>query len=142
MTRRRVRTLSAAVVIALGPLAAGCAGTGALPAMTPSASMTTAIQGWEHYFALEWAPESKPSGESIGGYIYNKYGASAVNVQILAQGLDAGGNVVSQKLAWVQGTVPPMNRALFTVPGLAPAPRYRVTVWAFEFVETGSAPQR
>jgi hypothetical protein len=66
-----------------------------------------------------------------------------VNVQLLAQGLDAAGNVVTQKLAWVPGTVPPMNRAMFTVPGgLAPAERYRVTVWAFEFVESGSAPQR
>jgi hypothetical protein len=56
-------------------------------------------------------------------------------MQILAQGLDASGNIVGQKLAWVPGSVPPFNRAFFTVPGLPPAERYRVSVWAFDFVQ-------
>jgi len=132
--------LVAASLLAL-PLLAGCAGGGPY-GVAPSASMTTAIQGWEHYFRLDWAAEPRRAGHDIGGYIYNNYGEAAANVQILAQGLDAAGNVVGQKLAWVPGTVPPVNRASFRVAGLPPAAAYRVSVWAFDFVQSSGAPQR
>lgn len=133
MTRGRFHTLGAVVLLALAPFVAGCSGAAA--GMTPSASTTTAIEGWEHYFRLDWAAQSTPRGQLIDGYVHNKYGAPAVNMQILAQGLDASGNIVGQKLAWVPGSVPPFNRAFFTVPGLPPAERYRVSVWAFDFVQ-------
>jgi len=138
MAQRTFRTLGGLVL--LGAAVAGC--TGAAAGVLPSDSVTTAIQGWEHWFRLDWAAQAKPAGSEIDGYIYNNYGASASNVQILAQGLDGAGNVVSQKIAWVQGTVPGFNRAYFRVAGLAPTDRYRVSVWAFEFVRSPSAPQR
>ena len=139
MTRGHVRSLAGGLLLALMPLVVGCAG--ASSGVVPSASITTAIQGWEHYFRLDWASHATPKGQEVDGYIYNSYGAAA-NVQILAQGIDPAGNVVSQQLAWVQGMVPPLNRAPFRVAGLAPAPGYRVSVWAFDFVQSSSAPQR
>ena len=111
----------------------GC--VGATPAMAPSATVTTTVQGWENWFALDWATYAKPSGNEIAGYVYNKYGQAAVNVRILAQGLDQNGALVDQKLAWVPGDVPPLNRAYFRVPGLPTAQQYRVTVWAFDFIQ-------
>jgi hypothetical protein len=127
-------------LLAFAPIVAGCSGAAA--GMTPSASTTTAIQGWEHYFRLEWAAQPTPQGQAIDGYVYNKYGAEAMGMQILAQGLDATGNVVGQKLAWVSGSVPPFNRAFFTVPGLPQAERYRVSVWAYDFVQGTNSDHR
>lgn len=132
---RHARAIGALLVLA-APLFAGCA-----PGMAPSASVTTAVQGWEYYFRLDWQPVDQPKGREIAGYIYNKYGAAA-SVQILAQGLDSSGEVLGQQVSWVQGTVPPLERAYFTVPGLPNAPKYRVTVWAFEFVQAPGVPQR
>ena len=140
MRRRHVRSLAGLLLLVLTPLVVGCAGTSS--GVVPSASVTTAIQGWEHYFRLDWAPHATPNGNQVDGYIYNNYGAAAANVQILAQGLDPTGTVVSQKLAWVPGTVPALNRAFFKVSGLAPAQSYRVSVWAFDFVQSPSSPQR
>jgi hypothetical protein len=123
-------------VAALLVLMVGCAGTGGGGGMTPSASVTTAIQGWEHYFKLEWTAQPKGNGTEIGGYVYNDYGSPATNVQILAQGLDAQGNLVGQKLEWVPGGVPPKDRSFFRVAGLPPAQHYRVAVWAFDWVQS------
>ena len=55
---------------------------------------------------------------------------------------DTTGNLVSQKIAWVPGTVPALNRAYFKVPGLPPAQSYRVSVWAFDFVQSSGSPLR
>lgn len=127
--------------VALAALVTGCAGS-VSTGMSPSASVTTAIQGWEHYFKLDWTAQPKPDGREIDGYIYNKYGSPAANVQVLAQGLDASGHVVGQKLAWVHGGVPPLSRSYFRVAGLPPANEYRVSVWAFDFVESDSPERR
>jgi hypothetical protein len=109
--------------------------TGALAAadMTPSASVTTTVQGWEHWFRVEWTTQMMPTGEQIDGYIYNGDSRGALNVQVLGQGLDRAGNVVAQKIEWVPGGVPAFNRAYFRIAGLPPAERYRVTVWAFDW---------
>ena len=128
-----MKTMRWATLAALVTLAAGCAG-GVSTGLTPSATMTTAIQGWEHYFQLDWTAQAGPGGRDIEGYIYNKYGADAL-VQILAQGLDGAGNVVGQKLTRVHGTVPRLNRSYFRVAGMPPADSYRVTVWAYDFLQ-------
>jgi hypothetical protein len=124
----RYRAALGAVLVALTPLLGGCATAG----MTPSASVTTAMQGWERWLRVEWTGQSQPGGHQIDGYVYSTYGSPIYDVRLLAQGLDAGGNVVSQKMMWVQGAVPPLERTYFRVPVMAPAATYRVTVWAFE----------
>lgn len=124
-------------IVALTAVVAGCAGsTGS--SMSPSASVTTLMQGWEHYFRLDWTAQDRSTGREVDGYIYNRYGEPAVNVQVLAQALDATGNVSGQKLAWVPGRVPGLSRAYFRVAGLPPADRYRVSVWAFDWVQSDS----
>ncbi|HYE90380.1 MAG TPA: FxLYD domain-containing protein [Terriglobales bacterium] len=131
-----MRVLIAVLVLA----AAGCAGGAS--AVSPSASVTTAMQGWEHYFALDYAAGPGRDGNDVEGYVYNKYGSPMAHVQILAQALDGTGNVVGQRLAWVHGVVPPLNRSYFRVGGLPPAPRYRATVWAFDIVQGGGIFER
>jgi hypothetical protein len=113
-------------------LVGGCAGTG----LEPSAAVTTAVQGWERYFRLDWTGQAVPGGMAIDGYIYNTYGSSAANVRVLAQALDATDGVIAQRIEWVQGVVPNFSRSYFRVAALPPAAAYRVTVWSFDIVES------
>jgi hypothetical protein len=105
------------------------------PGLTPSSSVTTAVQGWESWLRLEWTP---PTGGVIDGYVYSMKGSPVINVSLLAQALDANGNVVGQKLEWVPGVVPALHRTYFRIPNVPAAAQYRVTVWAFETVESPS----
>jgi hypothetical protein len=131
--RSRSRTFVGALLVTLVPVTAGCAG--ATGRMTPSATTTTAVQGWENRLRLDWTAQDRPTGHDIAGYIYSTHGSNIVNVQLLAQGLDVNGNVVSQKVEWLQGVVPALQRAYFRIPNMPPAARYRVSVWWFETVE-------
>jgi hypothetical protein len=121
------------IIVVVASLLAGCTSA----AMTPSASVTTIMQGWEHYLRLEWAPQAKPNGTEIDGYIYNNYGRPMGSVSVLAQALDAANNVVAQKIAWVAGGVPALNRSYFRIAGLPPADQYRVSVWSFDIIDSG-----
>ena len=120
-----------AVLVTLLAVSGGTAAT----AISPSASVTTAIQGWERHFRVEWTAEAQPTGREIAGYLYNNHGAPAGNVQILAQAIDGSGNLVGQQLAWVPGVVPALQRSYFKVPGLPAANAYRVSVWAYDWLE-------
>jgi hypothetical protein len=128
---------ASAVILVLASIAGSATAGGGL---SPSASVTTTIQGWETWLRLEWAAEARASGQAIDGYIYNKHGAPIHHVQLLSQGLDAAGNVVHQKISWVPGIVPPLQRAYFRISEMPQAERYRVTVWAFDVVQSKTLP--
>lgn len=131
----RSRRLAGVALLVLVPLAAGCTAAGGL---NPSASTTTAILGWENWLGVDWAAQARPGGHDIDGYVYSKHGSNIINVQLLAQGLDGNGNVVGQKVEWVQGGVPALQRRYFRIPNMPAAASYRVSVWAFETVESTS----
>jgi ABC-type proline/glycine betaine transport system substrate-binding protein len=130
MARIRHRMLAAGILIA-----AIAAGATTASSLTPSASVTTAIQGWEHWLRLEWTATARANGQAIDGYVYNKRGSPVADVQLLAQGLDGAGKVVDQKIEWVPGMVPGLQRAYFRIPAMRQAERYQVTVWAFNIIE-------
>ena len=121
-------------VILLLPLAAGCAG--ASTGMAPSLSVTTAIIGWESWLDVAFTPP--PAGGVIDGYVYSKRGVPISNVRLLAQALDAGGNLVGQRVEWVPGIVPGLQRTYFRIPNMPVAAQYRVTVWTFDPIESPS----
>jgi hypothetical protein len=121
---------AAALLVAIGT--AGCA----TAALTPSASVTTIMQGWERYFRIEWEAQAKGDGVQIDGYLYNTYGSSAGGVRLLAQARDASDNVVAQTIEWVPGIVPNFGRSYFLIRKLPPAHHYSVTVWAFDIIDT------
>jgi hypothetical protein len=116
------------------------AGATTASGLTPSASVTTAIQGWEHWLRLEWTAAARANGQAIDGYVYNKYGSPIDGVQLLAQGLDGAGKVVDQKIEWVPGMVPGLQRAYFRIPAMRQAERYQVTVWAFNIIQDEAFP--
>lgn len=105
-------------------------------AMSPSASITTTMPGWERYFRLEWTAQPSARGTEIDGYVYNTYGSPAGRVRLLVQALDASNNVVAQRIEWVPGGVPNFGRSYFRISALPPAEQYRVTVWSFDIIET------
>jgi len=123
---------------ALAPLIAvllvGAAGCG--PGLAPSATVTTAVQGWEHYFRLEYAPRPTANGTLIDGYVHNNYGSPMGSVRLLGQALDAQDNVIAQRIEWVPGIVPNFSRSYFRIPGMPPADHYRVSVWSFDIIQT------
>jgi hypothetical protein len=128
-----------AALLFTGFVIAGCA---AAPGLSPSASVTTTMQGWEHYFRIEATETEKPGGGAeIEGYVYNKYGRPAT-VRLLGQALDGANNVVGQRIVWVPGTVPQLSRAYFKISALPPADHYRVTVWSFDIIDTDSFRRR
>jgi len=116
-----------AVAFAVGMVLGGCSTAG----VTPSASVTTLMPDAERWFKLGWetAPE-RDGSVRLRGYVVNTYGEPAGKVQLLAQALDANGNVVAQRIEWVPGVVPGFGRAYFEVPkmpkaGVARARRHR-----------------
>jgi hypothetical protein len=127
------RTLS---VLLVAIAVAGCA-----PGLAPSADVTTITQGWERYFRIDATTTPTPGGTEIDGYIYNLYGRPA-EVRLLAQALDASNTVVAQKIEWVLGGVPQLNRAYFKISPLPPADQYRVSVWSFDIIDTSDFPRR
>ena len=132
------RALRPTVVTVALALLAGCA---TAPGLSPSASVTTAVQGWERYFSIDVAQAPAPDGTALEGYIYNNYGRPA-QVRLLAQALDASNNVVAQKIEWVLGGVPQLGRAYFKTSPLPPAEQYRVSVWSFDIIDTSDFPRR
>jgi hypothetical protein len=133
--RRDVTTPGVVTALLVVVVAAGGASC-ATPNMTPSAAVTTTVQGWEHYFRLEWTAAAAPAGTGIEGYIYNTHGSPAGNVRLLAQALDERQNVIAQRIEWVPGVVPNFNRSYFRIPPLPPAAQYRVSVWSFDVIDS------
>ena len=81
------------------------------------------------YFRLEWSK----SGRKVNGYVYNSSNRRAGHMQLLVEGLDPAGAVVSTTSASIRD-VPPNNRAFFET-SVGEAPSYRVSIISFDWVE-------
>ena len=100
--------------------------------LTPSASVTTLVTGWEQKFTIEWTAEPEQGAtKRIRGYIYSQYGQSAEPVRVLAQARDQSGAIIGQRIAWVPGGVPGLGRAYFEVRHMPTADRYTVRIWEY-----------
>ena len=131
------RSRAALLLLLVTTFTAGC--TGAMGSgLRPSATTTTTIIGWESRFRLDWTVQARAGGNDIEGYMYSQHGTPVTHVRLLAQGLDATGNVVSQKIEWLGADLPGLQRVYFRIPGMSPAPQYRVSVWQFDPIESKS----
>lgn len=121
----RVRILVMAVVLAL------------LAAETEAADrqLTPHAVGWEHYFSVTWERSQWRGRPWLSGHIFSHYGMRATRVQLLVDGLDASGRVVSQRVEWLGRSLPGFERTYFAVPIPGPASSYRVRLFAFDFVQ-------
>lgn len=104
--------------------------------LTPSASFTTLMPGWESKFSVEWKVTAARDGSPLlFGRVSSRYGQYAEPVWLLGQALDTSENVVSQQVARVPGGVPGFNSTYYEIARLAAADHYKVTVWAYSFIE-------
>ncbi len=137
MTTNAGSILSAALLALTAVATTACGATS--PYLTPSGSTTTLMQGWDHWFKLDWSVEPEPGGgKRIRGYITNEYGEPADRVRLLAQALDASGAVVGQQIAWVPDGVGGFERAYFEISHVPTADHYRVSVWDYSFLQAES----
>jgi hypothetical protein len=104
--------------------------------------LTPLVVGWEQFFRLEWEAGAHRGRPVVWGYITNEWGMTAANVRLLVDGLDAAGQVQSQTVGWLGSQLTPGMRAYFEVPVKQPAPAYRVSVFAFDFVQTNGHRRR
>src|SRR5437867_1779516 len=93
------------------------------------AAETSTRESLDQTFRLEWTKTAR----TVNGYVYNSSNRRAVHMQLLVEGLDAAGTVVTKTMTWVRD-VPPNNRAFFDV-AVPNAPSYRVSVLSFDWVE-------
>ena len=130
-----VSTLRVSLLVSLiAAVSTACAGTGAQPPLTMTA--TTLMAGWEQHFTLEWAADQAQNGtRRVNGYVYNRHGEYALDLRLLAQALDPSGAVIGQRIAWVLGGVGGSGRAYFEVPNMPPANSYRVSVWDYTWAQ-------
>jgi hypothetical protein len=105
---------------------------------TPSARYTPLVHGWESFFTITSEPIERRGRPWVAGYILNDYGFAATRVQLLVDGLDDNGRVVSQRVSWLGSSVPPGSRVYFEVPAPEAAARYGVSVFAFDWLQTAS----
>ena len=128
-TTARVIVVAAMLMLTVG---AGRA-AGADPPLEPL------VLGGEQFFRLEWEPGERRGGPVVRGSIVNEWGFPARRVQLLVEGLDATGRVLSQRIAWLGGELTPGSRGWFDVRVAEPAPAYRVRVFAWDWIQSASA---
>ena len=81
-----------------------------------------APQTLDHYFRLEWSKD----GRSVNGYVYSSANRHAAHMQLVVEGLDGSGKVVTKTLTWIRD-VPSNNRAFFET-AVPTAAYYRVRI--------------
>ena len=109
---------------------AGCASTGTTPG-APSRELPSTQPGWERYFTITWQPGTQSGRNVVSGTVQNRYGATASRVQLLVEGLDDKGGILSQRVVWLGGNIGPFETAPFDV-RVEPAASYRVTIFAYD----------
>lgn len=130
------RSILPAALLALTAVATTACGTMSSASLTPSESTTTLMQGWDHWFKLDWSVESeRGGGRQIRGYITNEHGEAAEPLRLLAQAMDTSGAVVGQQIAWVPEGVGGYERTYFEISHLPAADHYRVSVWDYSFLQ-------
>jgi hypothetical protein len=118
----------ALTVLGLAVLAIGAAWPSAAAELQPL------MAGWERVFSIDWQPGQYRGRPGIEGYLNNVSPYSVTNIRLIVEGMDAGGQVINQQIAWVPGDVLGGSRLFFQVP-TTPAPNYRVRVFSYDRVE-------
>ena len=111
---------------------------GLLAAGTPVAaqSLSPTFPAWERYFTVSWEPFERRGQPYLSGHIVSSYGVTATRVQLLVDSLDSSGQIAAQRVEWLGGNLPGFSSTYFEVPIRQPAPKYRVSVFAFDFVQS------
>ena len=96
------------------------------------------VVGWEQYFRLSWEPAERAGRPVVRGRIQNEWGFPATDIRLLVDGFDATGRLVHQNIGWLGSMLPPGIYSDFEVPVKERAATYRVSVFAFSWVQAGN----
>ena len=107
-----------------------------LTLLTTTLSATAALLqpltvDWPQYFRIESEPSARDGRTVVKGTVWNTANWSTKRIQLLVDAVDAGGQVVNQKVVWLGVDLAPGTHAAFEVP-MPTSPGYRVSVFAFE----------
>jgi hypothetical protein len=102
-----------------------------------AAELQPLVAGWQQFFKLDWQAGERSGRPVVSGHVLNDWGFPAANMRLLVDGLDNSGAIVDQHVAWLGTMVNPGTRAYFEVPLERPAANYRVSVFAFDWVQSG-----
>jgi len=102
---------------------------------TPAAPLQPLVIGWEQFFRLTWEVGERRGTPVVTGRIYNNWGFAAANMRLLVDELDAGGQIVDQRIGWLGLTLTPGTTAPFEIPVAHATPNHRVSVFAFDWVQ-------
>ena len=118
-----MRTIKAVVVVL------------ALLATTLSATAAQLLQSltvdWPQYFRIESESSARDGRTVVKGNVWNTANWSTKRIQLLVDAVDAGGQVVNQRVIWLGVDLAPGTHAAFEVP-MPASSAYRVSVFAFE----------
>jgi hypothetical protein len=133
MRATRVFVVVALVVAVLGMLIEpGVAGS-----QGREKTLYTLVPGWERVFKIDWEVSERRGQPMVGGYLVNDSPYTVSHVRLLVDGLDDKGAVVAQRISWVPGsTLTPFSRVSFEVPAPGRHPKYQVTVFAYDRIES------
>lgn len=112
-----------------------------LAAVTLAAPLEPLVLGWEQFFRLDWSAGERGGRPVVYGHVVNEWGMPARAVRLLVDALDPSGRVVGQNVTWVPGVLTPGTTAYFETPA-PPAASYRVSVFAFDWIQTGGEVDR
>ncbi len=120
-------TRIAAVVVAMLLLAA---------CVDAAAPLSPLVSGWEQWFRVDVQSARQDSRAVVSGVVWNTSDWGARRIRLLVEGLDAGGQPVSQQVVWLGVDLPAGMHAFFEVP-MPEASSYRVSVFAFDRAPKG-----
>lgn len=110
-------------------------------AAVPAAALARVLQpldlGWEQHFKVSWDTTKRHGRTLVEGYVDNVSPYSVTGLRVLVDGLDAGGGVVHQRVAWVPGDLGGGGHLYFSVP-VDPAASYRVRIFSYDRIESSS----
>ena len=95
------------------------------------------VVDWARYFSIDSQVAQARGRTIVHGTILNTSDYTTRRIQLLVEGLDATGAVVSQRVEWLAIDLQPGARAYFEIPAGPPAAMYRVRVFAFDITRRG-----
>jgi hypothetical protein len=122
---RLARSVGFSLLIALATVSGATAQT-----------LTPLVLGWERYFTLTWEAGQHRGQPGVHGYIKNESGFPTRRIQLLVEAVDASGRVTGQRVSWLGSDLTSGMRGYFEAPAPPPAATYRVSVFAFDLVQT------
>ncbi len=111
---------------------------GACPARVGAAApLSPLVVDWPRYFSVNWQTGRVGDRTVVHGTVHNTGDRSTRRIQLLVDGLDASGAIVSQRIEWLGSDLTPGSRVSFRIPVSGPAASYQVSVFAFAWAARG-----